>query len=68
MMPFVFCSESICDVDKSYYLPFVNSVQWHCTISMKTTRLNEGLGRAVREICDFRTNCNKLQFELEFLL
>ena len=68
MMPFVFFSESICDVDKNDYMPFINSVQWHCTISIKTTRLNEGLGRVFREICDIRPEYIKMQFELEFLL
>ena len=43
MMPFVFCSESIWDVDKGDYKHFVNSIQWHCTILMKTTRTLTGL-------------------------
>ena len=47
MMPFVLCNESIRDVDKSDYMHFVNSVQWHCAILMKTTRLNEDIDRAL---------------------
>ena len=39
---------------KSDFMRFVNSVRWHCTISMKTTRLNEDIDRAVRGVCDIR--------------
>ena len=38
------------DADKSDFVHFVNSVGWHCTILMKTARLNEDIGRAVRGV------------------
>ena len=34
----------------------------HCTILMKTTRLNEDIDRAVRGVCDIRPKCTKMQF------
>ena len=49
-------------MDKSDLMHFVNSVRWHCTISMKTTRLNEDIDRAVRGVSDFRPECTKKQF------
>ena len=49
-------------MDKSDVMHFVNSVQWHCTILMKTTRLNEDIDRAVRGVCDIRPECAKMQF------
>ena len=39
-------------MDKSDSMHFVNSVRWHCTILMKTTRLNEDIEWAVRGVCD----------------
>ena len=41
-------------MDRSDFMHFVNSVRWHCTILMKTTRLNEDIDRAVRGVCDIR--------------
>ena len=35
-------------MDKGDFMHFVNSVRWHCTISMRTTRFNEDIDRAVR--------------------
>ena len=38
---------------------------------MKTTRLNEDIDRVVRGgggVCDIRPECNKMQFEFEFIL
>ena len=49
-------------MDKSDFMHFVNSVRWHCTISMKTTRLNEDIDRAVRGVCDIRLECTEMQF------
>ena len=40
-------------------MTFLNSVRWHCTISMKTTRLNEDIDRGV---CNIRPEGTKLQF------
>ena len=48
-------------MDKSDLVLFVNSVQWHCTIFTKTTRLNGDTDRAVRGVCDFRPECTKMQ-------
>ena len=53
-------------MDKSDFLHFVNSVRWHCTILMRTTRLNEDIDRVVRGVCDFR-NVLKCSFAIEFL-
>ena len=55
-------------MDKSDFMHFVNSVRWHCTISMKTTRLNEDIDRAVREVCDIRPECMKMQFCNRFFI
>ena len=49
-------------MDKSDFMRFVNSVRWHCTTSMKTTRLNEDIDRAVRGVCDIRSEFTKMQF------
>ena len=49
-------------MDKSDIMHFLNSVRWHCTILMKTTRLNEDIDRAVRGVCDIRPECAKMQF------
>ena len=49
-------------MDKSDFMHFVNSVRWHCTIFMKTTRLNEDIDRAVRGVCDIRPEYTKMQF------
>ena len=49
-------------MDKSDFKHFVNSGRRHCTISMKTTRLNEDIDRAVRGVCDIRPECTKMQF------
>ena len=46
-------------MDKSDFMHFVNSVRWHCTILMNTTRLNEDIDRAVRGVCDIRRECMK---------
>ena len=48
-------------MDKSDFVHFVNSVPWHCTILMKTTRLNEDIDRAVRGVCEIRPECTKIQ-------
>ena len=47
---------------KSDFMNFVNSVRWHCTLLMKTTRLNEDIDRAVRGVCDIQPECTKMQF------
>ena len=39
-------------MDKSDFTHFVKSIRWHCTISMKNTRLNEDIDRAVLRVCD----------------
>ena len=49
-------------MDKSALVRIVNSVRWHCTISMKTKGLNEDIDRAVRGVCDLRPECTKTQF------
>ena len=49
-------------MDKKDFMHFVNSVRWYCTISMKTTRLNEEIDRAVWGVCDLRPECTKMQF------
>ena len=54
-------------MDNSDFKHFVNSVRWHCTILMKTTRLNEDTDRAVWGVCDMRPECVK-KFEFEILL
>ena len=41
-------------MDKSDFVNFVNSVQWHFIILMKTTRLNGDIDRAARGVCDIR--------------
>ena len=66
MMPFKSAVNRY-DVDKSDFMHFVNSVRLHCTISMKTTRLNEDIDRAVRGVGDFRPECTKFTFAIEFL-
>ena len=48
-------------MDKSDFMYFVNTVQWHCTNLMKTTRLNEDIDRAVRGVCDIRPECVKME-------
>ena len=55
-------------MDKSDFMHFVNSVRWHCTILMKTTRLNEDIDRAVRVVSDIRPEGSKCTFVFEFLL
>ena len=60
MVPLYF-AVSRYDVDKSDFMHFVTSVRWHCTILMKTTRLNEDIDRAVRGVCDIRTQCTEKQ-------
>ena len=47
-------------MDKSDNIHFVNSVRWHCTILMKTTRLKEDIDRAVRGVCDIPPECTKM--------
>ena len=37
-----------------FFMHFVNSVRWHCTILMKFTRLNEDIDGAVRGAFDIR--------------
>ena len=49
-------------MDKCVFMHCVNFVRWHCTISMKTTRLNEDIDRAVWGVCDIRPECTKTQF------
>ena len=46
-------------MDKSDFVHFVNSVQWHCTIFTKTTRFNGDINRAVRGVCDVRPELTK---------
>ena len=48
-------------MDKSEFMHFVNSVRWHSTILMKTTRLKEDIDRDVRGVCDIRPECTKMQ-------
>ena len=48
-------------MDKSDFMHFVNSVRWHCSILMKTTRLNEDIDWAVRGVCDIRPECTKMR-------
>ena len=55
-------------MDKTDFMHFVNSVRWQCTISIKTTRLNEEIERAVRGVCDIRPEWSKCNFAFEFLL
>ena len=35
---------------------------------MKTTRLNEDIDRAVREVCDIRPDCTKMQFRIRIFM
>ena len=51
-------------MDESDFMHFVNSVRWHCTILMKTTRLNDDIYRAVRGVCDIRPECVKMQVRI----
>ena len=55
-------------MDKSDFMQFVNSVRWHSTILMKTTRLNEDIDRAVRGECDIRPECTKMQFRIRIFI
>ena len=55
-------------MDKSDFVFFVNSVRWHCTNLMKTTRLNEDIDRAVRGVCDMRPERIKMQFRIRVLI
>ena len=55
-------------MDESDLMQFVNSVRWHCTVLMKTTRLNEDIDRAVRGICDIRPECVKMQVWIGILI
>ena len=55
-------------MDKGVYMHFVNSVRWHCTILMKTTRLNEDVDRAVRGVCDIRPECIKMQVRIRVFI
>ena len=55
-------------MDKSNFGHFVNSVRRHCSISMKTTRLNEDFDRANRGVCDIRTECTKMQFRIRIFI
>ena len=48
-------------MDKIDFMYFVNSVRWHCTNLMKTTRLNEDIDRAVRGVSDIRPQSTKMQ-------
>ena len=48
-------------MDKNDFMHFVNSLRWHCTMLMKTTRLNEDIDRAVRGVGEFRPECPKKQ-------
>ena len=48
-------------MDKSDFMHFVNSVRWHCTILMKTKRLNEDIDRAVRGVFDIRPEFPQMQ-------
>ena len=67
MMRFVLCSGSISNENKRDYMHFVSSVQWHCTILMKTTRLNRTLTGLFGEYMTF-DQFIKMHFELELLL
>ena len=66
MMSFVFCSR--CEVDKSDFMRFVNSVRLHCTILLNTTRLNETLTGLSREYVTFDQNGAEMQGNFKFLL
>ena len=55
-------------MDKSYFMYFVNSVRWNCTILMKTTRLNEDIDRAVRGVCDIRPEYVKMQIRIRNMI
>ena len=46
-------------MDKIDFMHFVNSVRWHCTVLMKTARLNEDIDRAVHGACDIRPEWTK---------
>ena len=55
-------------MDKSDFMHFVNSVRWHCTILMKTTRPNEDIDRAVPGVCDIRPECVKVQVRIPIFI
>ena len=55
-------------MDKSDLMHFVNSVRCHCTIVMKTTRLNEEVDGAVRGVCDIRPEFIKMQVRIRILI
>ena len=55
-------------MDKSDFMHLVNSVRWHCTFLMKTTRLNEDIDRAVRGVCDIRPECGKVQVRIRIFI
>ena len=48
-------------MDKSDFLNFVISVQWHCTNFTKTARFNGDIDRAVRGVSDNRPELTKRQ-------
>ena len=50
-------------MDKRDLMHFVNSVRWHCTILVKTTRLDENIDRAIREYVTFDQNV-KMKFRI----
>ena len=51
-------------MDKSDFVHFVNSVRWHCTILMKSTRFNGNIDRTVRGVWDIRPEWTKVQFQI----
>ena len=55
-------------MDKKDFIHFVNSVQGHCMISMKTTRLNEDIDRVVQGVFDIRSECTKRQFRIRIFM
>ena len=48
-------------MDKNDFVLFVNSVQCHCTNFTETTRFNGDIDRAVRGVCDIRSEMTKRQ-------
>ena len=55
-------------MDKSDFVHFANTVRWHFTILMKTTRLNEDIDRAVRGVCDIRPECLKMVVRIRIFI
>ena len=54
------------DLDKSDFMHFVNSVQWHCIILMKTTRLSEDIDES-EAICPIKMKTLENKEEVVYL-